>query len=118
MNLFSLGSKGFHVDSMTAGFKIGEGYIQGCVSEVSRTGMKCSFPTSRIQISLIDLLDKTISISIDNMLMEGTLSWYTIEESYYRIGINISRKDLSAWHKVFAGKCRGLVNASARPASV
>ncbi|HVN72878.1 MAG TPA: hypothetical protein VMU10_12750 [Desulfomonilia bacterium] len=118
MNLFGWGSKGFQVVSMTAGCKIGEGYFQCTIAEVSRKGLTCTFPTSRIQVSLIDMLDTTISISIDNMLMEGILSWYTIEESSYHIGITIHRKDRSAWLKVFARRCRSLMHTSARPASV
>jgi hypothetical protein len=118
MNLFALGSKGFQVESMTAGCKIGEGYIQCSIGEVSRTGMICTFPTSRIQNSIMDVLNKTVSISINNLLMEGTLCWYTIEESHYRVGITLARKDRTLWRKIFDSKCRRLIHASARPASV
>lgn len=118
MNLFGWSPRHFQVESMTAGCKIGDGYIQCSVGEVSGSGLTCVFPTSRIQVSLMDMLDKAISISIDNKLMEGTLTWYTIEESTYRIGITIENKDRSAWRKIIDCRCKGLMHTSTRPASV
>jgi hypothetical protein len=118
MNLFGWVLRHFQVESMTAGCKIGDGYIQCSVDEVSGSGLTCVFPTSRIQVSLMDMLDKAISISIDNKLMEGTLAWYTIEEWTYRIGITIHHKDRSAWRKIIDSRGRGVMDTSTRPASV
>jgi hypothetical protein len=50
--------------------------------------------------------------------MEGTLTWYTIEESTYRIGITIDHKDRTAWRKIIDCRCRGVMHTSTRPASV
>ena len=118
MNVFGWGSRNLKVESMSAGCKMGDGYIQCTVSEVSDNGMTCIFPTSRFKDSMMDVLHKPVSVSIDNTLIEGTLSWYTLEESTYQIGITIARKDRSAWRKVLACRCRGVMHTSTRPASV
>jgi hypothetical protein len=118
MNLFGWYTKGYHIEPMTIGCKLGEIYVQCSVDEVSRTDMTCTIPTCRIQQSLMDMLDKTIPVSVNNMLMEGSLSWYTIEESTYRIGIAISPKDRSVWRKVIEATSRALMHPSARTASV
>ena len=118
MNLFGWGPRHFQVESMAAGLKIGDGYIQCSVGEVSGSGLTCAFPTSRIQESLMEMLDKAVSISIDNKLIDGTFTWYTIEESTYRIGIIIDHKDRSAWRKMINARCKGMMHTSTRPASV
>ena len=118
MNLFEWGSKGIQVESMVAGCKLGESYVQSSICEVSRTGMTCSIPSSRIQGSLMDMLDTKISVSIDNMLLDGILSWYTIEESAYRIGITIDQKHRASWRRIYAVRCRESMLPSTRHASV
>ena len=118
MNLFAWKTKGYQIESMAAGCKIGDVYVKCSVDEVSRTDMTCSIPTCRIQQSLMDMLNKTITVSVNNMLMEGSLTWYTIEESTYRIGIAITPKDRPVWHKVLEATSRVLMHPSTRPASV
>jgi hypothetical protein len=80
--------------------------------------MTCTIPTSRIQQSLMDMLNKPVTVSVNNMLMEGSLAWYTIEESTYRIGIAITPKDRPVWRKVLEATSRVLMHPSARPASL
>jgi hypothetical protein len=118
MNIFGWYTKGYQIESMTVGCKIGEVYVQGSVDEVSRTDMTCTIPTCRIAQSLMDMLNKSIVFSVNNMPMEGSLAWYTIEDSTYRIGIAISPKDRPVWRKVLAATSRVLMHPSARPASV
>ncbi len=118
MNLFGWYTKGYQIESMTAGCKIGEVYVQCSVDEVSRTDMACTIPTYHIQQCLMDLLNKSIMVSVNNMLMEGSLAWYTIEESTYRIGIAITPKDRPTWRKVLEATSRVLMHPSARTASV
>jgi hypothetical protein len=119
MNLFGWYSKGYQIESMSVGCKIGEVYVQGSVDEVSRTDMTCTIPTCRIAQSLMDMLSKTITINVNNMFMEGSLAWYTIEESTYRIGIAITPKDRPVWRKVLeATRRRVLMHPSTRTASV
>lgn len=118
MNLFGWGSKGIRVESMGAGCKLGESYVQSSICEVSRNGMTCTIPSSRIQGSLMEMLDTQISVSIDNMLLDGVLSWYTIEESAYRIGIIIDQKHRASWRKIYACRCRESMLPNTRHASV
>jgi hypothetical protein len=121
MNLFGWYTKGYQIESMESmkvSCKIGEVYLQCSVHEVSRTDMSCTIPTCRVAQSLMDMLNKTIPVSINNMPMEGSLVWYTIEESTYRIGIAISPKDRPVWRKVLEATSRLLMHPSARPASV
>jgi hypothetical protein len=118
MNLFGWYAKGYQIESMKVGCKIGEVYVQCSVNEVSRTDMTCTIPTCRVAQSLMDMLNKTITVSVNNMPMEGSLAWYTIEESTYRIGIAITPKDRPAWRKVLEATSKVLMHPSARPASV
>jgi hypothetical protein len=118
MNLFGWRSKGIRVESMAAGCKLGGLYIQSSICEVSRNGMTCTIPSSRVQGSLMEMLHTEISVSIDNMLLDGILSWYTIEESSYLIGITIDRKQRSSWRRIFAERCREVVHTSTRHASI
>jgi hypothetical protein len=118
MNLFGWETKGYQIESMTAGCKFGEVYVQCSVDEVSRTDMTCTIPTCRIQQSLMDMLNKPVTVSVNNMLMEGSLAWYTIEESTYRIGIAITPKDRPVWRKVLEATSRVLMHPSARPVSL
>ncbi len=118
MNFFGWTNKRYQVESMTVGCKISDAYVQCAVGDVSRSDLTCSAPTCRIQDSLMDMLNKTLSLRVDNVIMEGTLNWYTIEESTYRIGISIAGKDRSAWRKALSERGRELLHASARPASV
>jgi hypothetical protein len=118
MNLFGWYTKGYRIESMAAGCKIGESYVQCSVDEVSRADMTCTIPTCRIAQNLMDILNKPITVSVNNMLVEGTLVWYTIEESTYRMGIAIIPKDRPAWRKVLEATRRVLMHPSARPASV
>lgn len=118
MNLFGWGSKVFPVEPLAAGCKIEDSYVQCTISEVSRNGLTCSTPTSRIRNSLMGLLDQRISVSIDNTLLDGVLTWYTIEESSFRIGITIDSKDRAVWRKIISGRSRRIMHASARTASV
>jgi hypothetical protein len=118
MNLLGWYTKGYQIESMTVGCKIGDVYVQCTVDEVSRTDMTCTIPTCRIQQSLMDMLNRTITVSLDNMFMEGSLAWYTIEESTYRIGIDITPKDRHVWHKALEATRRVLMHPSARTASV
>lgn len=106
MNLFGLGSKDIRVEAMAAGCKIGESYVQSSICEVSSRGMTCLIPSSRIRGSLIEMLDTCVSVSIDNMLLDGILSWYTIEDSAYRIGIIITPKHRASWKRIYTARCR------------
>jgi hypothetical protein len=118
MNFFGWGARLLLVDPMAAGFKIGDSYVQGSVKEVSRTGLAIAVQTSRLQDGLLDMLNTSISLSIENMILEGTLSWYTIEESSYWIGITISPKLRPAWRKIIANRRGAVMHTSTRPASI
>lgn len=106
MNLFGWGSNVVRVDSMAAGCRLGENYVQSSIYEISGSGMACTIPSSRIHANLMEMLDTQLSVSIDNTLLDGILSWYTIEESTYRIGITIARKHRASWRKICAVRQR------------
>ncbi len=118
MNILRWVSKLTPVDSMTVGCRFFESSVPASVVEVSRSGMTCTVPSSRIRECLMDRLREKIAVSVDNRILEGVLAWYTIEESTYRIGITIDRKHRPAWRAVLAGKARTAVHPSARTASV
>ncbi len=117
MNFFGWTNKRYQIESMTVGCKISDAYVQCTVGDVSRSDLTCSVPTCRIQDCLMDMLNTTLSLRVDNVIMEGTLTWYTIEESTYRLGISIAGKDRPAWRKALTEKNRSVMHASARPAS-
>lgn len=118
MNLFGLGSKCIRVVSIAAGCKLGESYVQSSISEVSHNGMTCTIPSSRIRGCLMELLNTHISVSIDNMLLDGILSWYTIEDSAYRIGITIDENHRASWRRICTTRCRESVLPATRHAPV
>jgi hypothetical protein len=118
MNLWGWGTQCIKVENMPASCKIGEGYVQGSIHEVSRTGLSLDIRTSRLQDGLNNMLHQAISLSIDNTVLEGTLSWYTLEGSFYRIGITVSEKQRSSWRKIFSNSVRATMQTSTRPVSI
>jgi len=118
MNLFRWTTKHYQVESMVIGLRISDAYVQCSAIDASGVDVTCTIPTSRIQTCLMDMLHTSLSLRVDNILLEGSLSWYTIEESTYHMGISIARKDRPAWRKIMQERSRRLLHASARPASV
>lgn len=118
MNLFAWKTRTYQIESMTIGCSISDESVQCSVSDVSRSELTCTIPTSRIQKNLVEMLNSVVAIRLSNVVLEGTLNWYTIEESTYRIGISIARKDRGSWRKILAERSSSLLHASARPASI
>jgi hypothetical protein len=118
MNLWGWSSRSIKVEHMTASCKINEGYVLGSIREVSRKGLSLDVRTSRLQDGLNDMLNKSISLTVDNVILEGTLSWYTIEGSSYQIGITIASKQRASWNKIFANQVRAMMHTSTKPASI
>ena len=118
MNFSAWVGRSVQVDPMAASLKFGDSYVQGSVSEASRTALALAIQTSRFQDGLLDMLNTTVSLSIEGVILEGTLSWYTLEGASYRMGITISPKLRSAWRKILASKTRVVMNTSTRPASI
>lgn len=103
---------------MAAGCRLGEYYVQSSICEVSPDGMTCTIPSSRIQGSLMEILHTQVSVSINNTLLDGVLSWYTVEESAYRIGIAVDRKHRDPWRRIITERGSGLTHPATRHAPV
>jgi hypothetical protein len=116
MNLWGWGTRCIKVENMPASCKIGEGYVQGSIHEVSRTGLSLDIRTSRLQDGLNDWLHQPITLTIENAILEGTLSWYTIDGFSYRVGITISPKQRAVWIKIFSERLRGMMHPATKPA--
>jgi len=116
MNFCFWSTRPIKVENMPASCKIGDGYVPGSIREVSRKGLEIEIKTSRLQDGLNDWLHQPITLTIENAILEGTLSWYTIEGFTYRVGITISPKQRAAWIKIFSERARGLIHAATKPA--
>lgn len=118
MNFCEWGARFMKVAPMAASVKIGGSYVQGSVREVSRTGLALGIQTSRLQDGLLDMLNTTVSLSVETVIIEGTLTWYTIEGASYSIGVTISEKDRTAWRKLIAGRNMAVMQTATRPVSI
>ncbi len=116
MNFCFWSTRSVKVENMPAGCKIGDGYVSGAIREVSKNGLEIEIRTSRLPDGLNDLLHQPITLTIENAILEGTLSWYTIEGFAYRVGITISPKQRAAWIKIFSERVRGLMHPATKPA--
>lgn len=116
MNFLGWSTKPIKVEHMPANCKIGDGYVPGSIREVSRKGLEIEIRTSRLQDGLNEMLHQPITLMIENTIIEGTLTWYTIEGFSYRVGIEILPKQRDAWIKIFSDRVRAMMHPATKPA--
>jgi hypothetical protein len=75
-------------------------------------------PTTRIKTSLMDFISKNVIIRFENVTIEGTIQWYTIEGDYYLISIGVCKRCRSAWKELVAMSDRGAVKAARVPQGI
>lgn len=92
------------IPSMSASCSIGETSLLVSICEATDDELVCTFPSCRIESSLMDLISMPATIRIDSTSIEGTLSYYTIEDSTCRVGISVDKRHRSAWRRICAEK--------------
>lgn len=80
--------------------------FRGMTRETSRNDLCLEVPTTKIKLSLTDFINKDVTVSFENVILNGSISWYTIEGDYYFIGIRIARTHQSAWKGILAERPR------------
>mgnify|MGYP000902868576 CR=1 FL=1 len=114
MQIFGWMAKGTTIPSMKASCTIHETSFLATVCDASSDGMVCTVPSCRISSSLMDLIGSPLRIVIDGTIIEGVLSYYTIEESLYRIGISVDRRYRGSWRRICAERVAQQGFATAR----
>jgi len=80
--------------------------FRGLTREITPTDLCLEVPITRIKITLLQFLNKDVTIGCENVLFDGTIHWYTIEGDYYYIGISLSKSHRSAWRRFLAERSR------------
>lgn len=80
--------------------------FRGLTRELTPKDLCLEVPITRIKTTLSQFLNKDVTIGCENVIFEGTMSWYTIEGDYYYIGIGLSKIHRSAWRRFLAEKSR------------
>ncbi len=91
--------------------KVGDERVRGITSDISPKGFCLEVPTPRIKMCLLEALNKDVILQVENVLIYGSIRWYTIEGDRYRIGISISKGHLPTWKRLLA-EATGLVVSS------
>jgi hypothetical protein len=85
--------------------------FRGMTREITPNDICLEVPITRIKITLSQFLNKDVTIGCENVIFEGTMSWYTIEGDYYYIGIGLSKCHRSAWRKFLTERSRVSLSA-------
>ncbi len=108
MILFELRSfrRSFHQMHITC--RLGEMSVRGITKDISHKGFCLEVPTPRIKMSLLELLNKDVTLEIENVIIDGSFRWYTIDGDRYYIGISVNKWHIPTWKKLLDSS-RGLV---------
>jgi hypothetical protein len=82
--------------------KLGDMTVWGITTDISSKGFCLEVPTPRIKMCLLDLLNKDVILEIQNVIIDGSIEWYTIEADRYCIGISINKWHIPTWKKLLA----------------
>jgi len=52
-------------------------------------------------VEIFEILHKNVTIEIKDLMVEGSVKWYTVTDSSYQLGIYISRQRREAWKDIF-----------------
>lgn len=78
----------------------------GTTRELAVKDFCLAVPTTRIKTTFSQLLNENVTIACESVLLEGMVSWYTIEGDYYLIGISIGKAHRSAWKNILSEKSK------------
>lgn len=89
----------------------------GTTRELGAKDFCLAVPTTRIKTTFSQILNENVTIACENVLLEGNVSWYTIEGDYYLIGISIGKAHRSAWKNLLSEKSKVSLHAEVRHVS-
>ncbi|HHO74818.1 MAG TPA: hypothetical protein ENN05_00110 [Deltaproteobacteria bacterium] len=75
-------------------------------------------PTPRIKLCMLEMLNKDVILEIENVTLDGSIKWYTIECDYYCIGIGIHKTDVPVWKRLLSETTADIVNPGINHAQV
>ncbi len=78
----------------------------GTTRELGAKDLCLAVPTTRIRTTFSQFLNENVTITCENVILEGCVSWYTIEGDYYLIGISIGKAHRSAWKSLLSEKSK------------
>lgn len=98
----------FHQMHITC--RLGEVSVRGITKDISHKGFCLMVPTPRIKLCLLNMLNKDVILEIENVIIDGSFRWYTIEGDQYCIGISINKWHIPTWKKLLADAGRPVIN--------
>lgn len=98
--------------------KLGDVAVWGMTTDISSKGFCLEVPTPRIKMCLLNLLNKDVILEIQNVIIDGSIDWYTIEGDRYCIGISINKWHIPTWKKLLAVSCRPVVDSGMEQAQI
>ncbi|HDP24990.1 MAG TPA: hypothetical protein ENN34_06055 [Deltaproteobacteria bacterium] len=97
--------------------RIGESTLDGRLKEISRSEFCMEVPSTRVKTCLLEMIHAPVLLEIEQVLLSGSILWYTIEGASYFIGIRVKKDHRAAWRKLLLDKSRWGFHASAGAAS-
>ena len=74
-----------------------------CITkDISKEGLCLEIPIQKMPVEIFEILHKNVTIEIKDLMVEGSVKWYTVTDSSYQLGIYISRQRREAWKDIFA----------------
>jgi hypothetical protein len=74
----------------------------GRTRDISSHELCMEVPTTRIKTSLMQFINKDVIIRVENVIIDGSITWYTIEGDFYLINIAVNKRCRSAWKELVA----------------
>lgn len=90
--------------------------VSGTTRDISPKGLCLEIPSARIKTGFFGLLNTNVIIQYENEMMDGTIRWYTLEESTYQIGVSIERSSKALWKKIIDHHLSQELRGVAKPA--
>lgn len=91
--------------------------LPGITKDTSKEGLCIEIPTPYVNASILNLLNKNVTLGVKDVTLEGTIKWYTVNNARYLIGVLIDKKDRPFWKQLIEDKKTQQV-ATQRPVDV
>jgi len=69
-------------------------------------------------MSLLGMLDKDVTLEIENVIIDGSFKWFTIDGDQYCIGISINKWHIPTWKKILDASRSLMVHQSMNHAQI
>lgn len=118
MSLFELkgSQRTFHQFHITC--RLGDISVRGATINISNKDFCLVVPTPRIKLCLLSMLNKDVILEVENVTIDGSFRWYTIENDNYCIGISINKWHIPTWKKLLSDTGRLMISQTMDPAQI